>query len=174
MLLFTSSLAQLSQMICQLQLSLDLSSQLLHLPPALSVLSPDDLYDRGEHRHPHQDVDGADQHVARLVSTNKIRNYVSEPNSGHCDETKVESVEKCNVFVDANEVGAKTMQSFVLVLHNFVTFNNLKKRQRRRRAPPAVFTLSINPTSIFSSSSSLSSFDSSFSEDDSSPSFSLL
>ena len=40
-LLFTSSLAQLSQMICQLQLSLDLSSQLLHLPPALCIFSPE-------------------------------------------------------------------------------------------------------------------------------------
>ena len=59
-------------MIRELELSLDLGPELLHLPHALLVLPPHDLDDGGEDRHPHQDVDRADQHVARLVAAHKI------------------------------------------------------------------------------------------------------
>ena len=68
----TSGFSELPEMIRQLELGLDLGPELLHLPPGLGVLPPHDLDDGGEDRHPHQDVDRADQHVARLVSANKI------------------------------------------------------------------------------------------------------
>ena len=51
---------------------LNLCSELLHLPPALRILSPNNLNDGGEHGHPHQDVDGADNHVPGFISSHKI------------------------------------------------------------------------------------------------------
>lgn len=68
----TSGLPELPEVVGELELRLDLGPELLHLPPGLGVLPPDDLDDGGEDRHPDQDVDGADQHVARLVAAHKI------------------------------------------------------------------------------------------------------
>ena len=78
------------QSFSQFYLSLYLSSQLLHLPPALCILPPcnqkdghphnvghllpDQLYDGGGEGHPYQDVHRADQHVGRLVLTENIIN----------------------------------------------------------------------------------------------------
>ena len=70
----TSRLPELPEVIRQLELSLDLRAQLLHLPPWLRVLAAHDLDDGCEHRHPHQDVDSAHQHVTGLVPANKVYN----------------------------------------------------------------------------------------------------
>ena len=46
---------------------LDLSSELLHLPPGLRVLSPHQLDDCGREGQAHQDVDHAQHHVRRAI-----------------------------------------------------------------------------------------------------------
>ena len=75
--MMTSGLSELPEMIRELKLGLDLGPKLLHLPPAFGVLPPDDLDDGGEDSHPHQDVDCADQHIARLVPAHKILKKVN-------------------------------------------------------------------------------------------------
>ena len=81
----------------QLQLSLDLSSQLHHLPPALSVLSPHQLYDGAGQAHPDEDVDSAEEHVAGHVVA-EVGDEVTEADGGHGDEAEVERVKECPVF----------------------------------------------------------------------------
>ena len=68
----TRVLCQFPESLGQLELGLDLSPELHHPPPALGVLPPDDLYDGGEDRHPHHDVDRHHEHVAGLVPTNEV------------------------------------------------------------------------------------------------------
>ena len=74
-------LCNLLQSCCHFQLSLNLSSQLHHLPPALCILSPDQLNDGGGEGHANEDVDGAEQHVAGAVMT-KVWCKVSKANRG--------------------------------------------------------------------------------------------
>ena len=78
----TCSLADFFQSVRQLELSLNLCPQLLHLPPALCILPPcnqkdghphlvghllpDQLYDGGGEGHPNQNIDSADKHVGSL------------------------------------------------------------------------------------------------------------
>ena len=104
-------LCNLLKSCCHFQLSLNLSSQLHHLPPALSILSPDQLYDGGGQRHPDEDVDGAEQHCVVVVLrgikaaihvagavVRKVGGQVSEANGGHGDEAEIERVQECPVF----------------------------------------------------------------------------
>lgn len=70
-------LCDLLQSCCHFQLSLNLSSQLDHLPPTLCILSPDQLYDGGGQGHADEDVDSAKQHVAGAVMP-KVRCQVTK------------------------------------------------------------------------------------------------
>ena len=72
MVSITCIFTDLFERLSQFDLCLYLSPELLHLPPALRVLPPHYLYDGGEHRHPHHDVDRHHQHVAGLVPADQV------------------------------------------------------------------------------------------------------
>ena len=63
----TCIVTELLKCLCQFDLRLNLSSELLHLPQVLHHLSPDNLYDGRGEGQPQEDVDGADYHVETLV-----------------------------------------------------------------------------------------------------------
>lgn len=89
--LLTRMFGQFFQRLRKFELCLDLGPELNHFPPGLSVLAPHQLDDGGGEGHPDEDVHEAHQHVGRPVRP-QARHHVTEPNSGHGDETEIKRV----------------------------------------------------------------------------------